>query len=131
MKCNKLYINAKKSVFMNFSGTKTEADRNAELENSNLPGLMIDDLEIEEVTETKFLGVIIDNKLSWDSHIKSLQKNLQAVQGALSEYVTPSQRNCILNYTIHSLKVTSPMELLSGVVQLTPNLNHFLNLQRK
>ena len=57
MKCNKLHINAQKSVFMNFSGTKTEADRDANLENSNLPGLMIDDLEIEEVTETKFLAL--------------------------------------------------------------------------
>jgi hypothetical protein len=115
MKYNKLHINAQKSVFMNFSGTKTEADRNTDLENSTLPELMVDDLEIEDVTEIKFLGVLIDIKFSWDSH-KITAKNLQAVQGASSEYVTPSQRNCILNYTIHSLKVTSPMELLSEVV---------------
>jgi hypothetical protein len=43
---------------MNFSETKTEADKNIDIENSTLPGLMLDDLGIEEVTETKFLGVI-------------------------------------------------------------------------
>ena len=34
--------------------------------------------EILRVTETKFLGVIIDENLTWDAHIKSLGKNLQA-----------------------------------------------------
>ena len=45
---------------------------------------MIDNLEIEEVTETKFLGVIIDNKLSWESHIKSLKKKLASCSGSIS-----------------------------------------------
>ena len=30
---------------------------------------------IQEIKETKFLGVIIDNKLKWSAHIKYISKN--------------------------------------------------------
>ena len=30
---------------------------------------MTDRIKIEEVRKTKFLGVIIDNKLSWKDHV--------------------------------------------------------------
>ena len=33
--------------------------------------IMIDGTKIEEVKKTKFLGVIIDNKLSWKDHVAS------------------------------------------------------------
>ena len=33
--------------------------------------IMIDGTKIEEVKKTKFLGVIIDNKLSWQDHVAS------------------------------------------------------------
>ena len=36
---------------------------------------MIVDKEIKPVSEIKFLGVIIDEKLFWDAHIKSLSEN--------------------------------------------------------
>ncbi len=78
MRCNRLHINTLKSVFMNFSRAKANQDTEIMDKESNpkLPLILIDNLEIEEVTETKFLGVIIDNKLSWDSHIRSLKKKL-------------------------------------------------------
>ena len=31
--------------------------------------ILIDGIKIEEVKKTKFLGVIIDNKLSWKDHV--------------------------------------------------------------
>ena len=31
--------------------------------------ILIDGTRIEEVKKTKFLGVIIDNKLSWKNHV--------------------------------------------------------------
>ena len=31
----------------------------------------IDDINVEQVTEAKFLGIIVTENLSWDSHIKT------------------------------------------------------------
>lgn len=38
--------------------------------------LMINDTEIEKVTEIKFLGVIIDSKLNWKPHIKHINAKI-------------------------------------------------------
>ena len=37
--------------------------------------IKLNDSEIEEVKQTKFLGVIIDENLSWEPHIEHLTKN--------------------------------------------------------
>ena len=37
--------------------------------------MVINQTRIQEVKETKFLGVIIDNKLKWSAHIKYISKN--------------------------------------------------------
>ena len=39
--------------------------------------LSINGIEIEKVSETKFLGVILDDKLSWTAHINGLVKKLK------------------------------------------------------
>ena len=43
--------------------------------------LKIDSTPIPEVTSTKFLGVTIDNRLSWKQHINDLHKKLKSVAG--------------------------------------------------
>ena len=58
--------------------------------------IKIGETELDEVTETKFLGVIIDNKLSWDSHISALAKKLRCCIGQLNRirsFVTPDLYN--------------------------------------
>ena len=45
--------------------------------------LTINKTVIKQVTETKFLGVIIDNKLSWSPHIKQLTTKLRSCTGRL------------------------------------------------
>ena len=45
--------------------------------------LQINGTIIPEVQETKFLGVIIDNKLSWIPHINKLHKKLKSASGLL------------------------------------------------
>ena len=60
LKANKLSLNIKKTQFMMFSGFK-----------KNKPSIKLN-IEGEPISETiksKFLGVIIDNKLSWKDHI--------------------------------------------------------------
>ena len=60
LKVNKLSLNIGKTYFMVFTNKKKRLD---EL------NILIDGNKIEEVKKTKFLGVIIDNKLSWKDHV--------------------------------------------------------------
>ena len=55
--------------------------------NKDLPIIMIGPNEIDKVSETKFLGVIIDENLSWDAHIKALAKKLASCTGCLNQIV--------------------------------------------
>ena len=59
VRVNKLYLNIEKTNFMLF--TPKGFSRNMDC-------ISIDGHKIEEVTQTKFLGVIIDNKLNWHAH---------------------------------------------------------------
>ena len=45
--------------------------------------LYINGLKIKEVSEVKFLGVIIDNKLNWSAHVKYLTKKLRSAAAIL------------------------------------------------
>ena len=60
LKVNKLSLNVKKTHFIVFSKRK-------KCDESIKP--VIDDETIDEVKNTKFLGVIIDKKLTWKDHI--------------------------------------------------------------
>ena len=80
MQANKLHINMDKSVFMHFNPHKNDV---FECEEEKII-IKINDEEIEEVTETKFLGVIIDNELSWQAHISTLVTKLQCCVGQIN-----------------------------------------------
>ena len=41
------------------------------IDDSNL-NIIIDDINIEQVDSCKFLGVIINSKLTWQDHIKTV-----------------------------------------------------------
>ena len=41
---------------------------------SILPSFKVGGEEIDLINETKYLGVVIDNCLTWESHISALQK---------------------------------------------------------
>ena len=61
VKANKLSLNIDKTNFMLFTPKRFSRAMDA---------LLIDGKRIMEVSETKFLGVIIDNKLNWKPHIR-------------------------------------------------------------
>ena len=63
---NKLIINLSKTHLMVFTNKKRP--RNISL---NVKGTII-----KESTETKFLGIYLDNKLSWNSHIKHISSKM-------------------------------------------------------
>jgi Skp family chaperone for outer membrane proteins len=73
---NKLSINISKTNFMIMSSTGKRY-------NSNDCKILIDGQVIECVAQTKFLGVIIDNKLSWKFHMDHISSKISKGIGIL------------------------------------------------
>ena len=80
MEVNLLHINVKKCCYMYFSPTKRP---NTEGSDADCLNLSINSRIISQVSETKFLGVIIDDKLSWKPQILSLNRKLRSACGRL------------------------------------------------
>ena len=45
--------------------------------------IVMEGVEIEEVTSTKFLGVIIDNRLTWNAHIAYISSKISKIIGII------------------------------------------------
>ena len=77
---NKLSLNVGKSNFMHF----------ANLKENNIT-IKINGTIIQEKTITKYLGTIIDNKLSWKQHTEYINTKLSRALGIIRKikYVTP------------------------------------------
>ena len=73
MLCNKLHINMSKCCYIHFRPNRYKHQNEATPTENKL---LIDDFPILKVSETKFLGVIIDENLSWDSHLTALRRKL-------------------------------------------------------
>ena len=72
--CNKLSLNVSKTHYMVFAPkNKQVADLNIKIQNTN----------IERVSVTKFLGVMIDAHLSWNSHIEYACKKIFKCLGVI------------------------------------------------
>ena len=88
MKSNLLHINMSKCCYMHFrpnhefDATCARARPYAD-ENDKSRAIFINGKKIAKVKHTKFLGVVIDEKLSWDDHICYLIKKLRSISGAL------------------------------------------------
>ena len=50
---------------------------------STLPFFMVGGEEIDLINETKYLGVMIDNCLTWESHTSALKKKISRAIGLL------------------------------------------------
>ena len=77
LKVNKLSLNVKKTHYMVFSGANSVPP----LIRPNK--LKIEGEEISEVSKTKFLGVIIDNKLKWQHHIMYISSKISKGLGVI------------------------------------------------
>lgn len=93
---NKLKINSDKTVFMIFQQKNTpyiDID------------LKINNASITRVEFAKYLGLIIDDKLTWRYHMAKLSKKIIAMLGALSrcsDFLNSSNRNLIYSSFILS-----------------------------
>ena len=83
MQANKLHINMGKCCYIHFSPENT-LDVNDDQPHHESPALIINNIPIKQVTQTKFLGIVIDHKLSWTHHIKQLRKLLAYCTGSLN-----------------------------------------------
>jgi hypothetical protein len=72
---NKLSLNVSKSKYMVFN-TKRRV--------FNKPNIVIHNSEIECVDQFNFLGIIIDNDLSWKGHVAKVNSKLRCVSGVLN-----------------------------------------------
>ena len=79
---NKLSLNVKKTKFMVFHTIQR---------NVNYPNLMINNTEIERVSQFNFLGVIISSSLKWKAHISHVSLKISRVIGVMYrlKYIYP------------------------------------------
>ena len=87
MKCNLLHINMEKCCFMHFQPKAFSEIENCSRtvptvgNNHVSKAIYINGQKLKEISGTKFLGVILHNKLDWSSHIHELNfKNLDQQQ---------------------------------------------------
>ena len=74
IKANKLSLNITKSKFMIFSNSI-----------ETLPGeVYINDIPLEQVSSIKFLGIHVDNKLTWKDHVNVICKTISRNIGVIN-----------------------------------------------
>ncbi|MCP4492398.1 MAG: hypothetical protein GY820_34580, partial [Gammaproteobacteria bacterium] len=116
MRSNLLHINKKKCCYMYFSPNKrgNKSHINNELENLNLA---IDGSIIKPVKTTKFLGVIIDDELSWKPHIDALNKKLKSACGRIYRIKNclPSKLHKQIYHTLFESHLTFAISVWGGV----------------
>ena len=89
MKANKLTLNAEKTHYMVFHRARIKQGYNK---------IIIRNTEISLVRSTKFLGVIIDDKLNWKEHIQYIKNKISKSIGILYKV-----RPCLCTGTLRNL----------------------------
>ena len=79
-KANKLSVNASKTNYM-ILGTPHMVSRLDELGTN----VTLDDTNLERVKHTKFLGMLIDDCLSWKNHIDCVSKTISRNIGVMNK----------------------------------------------
>ena len=88
MYSNSLHINMSKCCYMHFSPSNEYESTCARVrpfanEYDNSRAIYINGQLITKVHTTKFLGIIIDDKLNWHAHLEYLSKKLRSMTGAI------------------------------------------------
>ena len=86
MKSNKLHINIEKCCYIYFNPKNRKNKKGINSIESN-PPIILDGNVIKKVTEVRFLGVVIDEKLNWTAHLKQLATKLRSCTGRLSRII--------------------------------------------
>ena len=114
-------INFSKTQFINFNLNNSLCGAN----------MFIEDTQLEEVTATKFLGVIVDDKLNWANHIDKLaQKLAQSVFIIRQISKIGNKRLSITCYYSFFYSNVTYSIILWGSSSLN-NINRIFKLQKK
>ena len=94
LKANKLSLNLTKTNFMIFHPRQKKVNLNVLL--------TLDNTVIKQVTETKFLGVLIDQHLSWKPHIDFVSNKISKSVGIIAKarFYLSSQSLVTLYYSL-------------------------------
>ena len=87
---NKLCLNESKTVFMNFTPRFTVYD------SSML--IRIKSRSLQQVQNTKFLGVYLENSLGWSMHVSDLCSRLSSVAFAVYRLAQVCSQNVLISY---------------------------------
>ena len=111
MKCNLLHINIKKCCYIHFKPSHSD---NSAIEDEILT---LNNIVIKKVAETKFLGVIIDDQLSWKAHIQSLNSKLKCEIGKLCRirHVIPEKHHKELYHALFESHLRFGISVWGGV----------------
>ena len=121
---NQLHINLSKCKYIYFQPKLNVADRNScerarpfAEKQSEQRQLYINGTVIKQVSEIKFLGVILDENLSWIPHIEYLAKKLRSCTGSLSRirHVIPKEIYINLYHTLFESHLTYGISVWGGV----------------
>ena len=102
-KANKLSLNIKKTKFTLFH--KKSLTKSGSTLPLAMPNLQIGNKNIERVSSIKFLGVMLDEHLSWKDHIKIVENKLAKNIGLLyhvNQYLNESSLKTVYFSYIHS-----------------------------
>jgi hypothetical protein len=87
---NKLSLNIAKTNYIIF--------RNSVANSSSFP-VYFESIQVMQVEEAKFLGVVIDSKLSWKTHIRNIEKKLSCAVGIMGKIrYKLNRKTCLLLY---------------------------------
>ena len=122
MHANKLHINMKKCCYMHFR-PKISTSNGDQDNNNQHTRIRMNDYEIYEVEETKFLGVTIDNKLTWLPHLKLLAKKLMCCSGQLNSIKNflPTHLYKNLYHTLFKSHLSYAISVWGGVSEAKMN----------
>ena len=85
---NKLSLNVGKSTFMYFHHGRQP---------KSTLSIKIDNIDVEEKSTVKYLGTIIDNRLTWKPHIQHIKTKLSRALGIISKIRYFSSENVLLD----------------------------------
>ena len=119
MHANRLHINMKKSCYMHFKPKGIRCT-----DQPDATSVKINDFEIKEVEETKFLGITIDNNLSWLPHLAYLAKKLRCCTGQLNRIkkYLPAHLYKSLYHTLFESHLSYGITVWGGVSHTKLNL---------
>ena len=136
MKYNLLHINMEKCCFMYFKPNKLPESTNCSrtvpiVSNDHISkAIYINGQKLKEVSNTKFLGVILDNKLDWSSHIHELNKKLRTAAALISKirHWIPEEHYLKIYHALFESHLTYGISVWGGVSD--SKLNRIFTVQK-